>query len=88
MLQDVSAVLVTSVNILHPEMIVLGHDCIDWDERHVRRLEELVNERKVVHDQSPLPVKKDYFGKEAQLIGAACNVVNQMFKGELSSYIL
>lgn len=88
MLQDVSAVLVTSVNILHPEMIVLGHDCIDWDERHVRRLEELVNERKVVHDQSPLPVKKAYFGKEAQLIGAACNVVNQMFKGELSSYIL
>lgn len=83
MLQDVSAVLVTSVNILHPEMVILGHDCIDWSERHVRRLEELVNERKVVHDQSPLPVKKAHFGKEAQLIGAACNVVNQMFQGKL-----
>lgn len=84
MLQDVSAALVTSVNILHPEMIVLGHDCIDWNERHVRRLEELVNERKVVHDQSLLPVKKAHFGKKAQLIGAACNVVNQMFQGELT----
>ncbi|SDF93158.1 ROK family transcriptional regulator [Marvinbryantia formatexigens] len=81
MLQDVSAALVTSVNILHPEMIVLGHDCIDWDERLVGRLEELVNERKVVHDQRPLPVKKAYFGKEAQLIGAACNAVDQMFRG-------
>ncbi len=83
MLQDVSAALVTSVNILHPEMIVLGHDCIDWDERHVRRLEELVNNRKVVHDQSLLPVRKAHFGKEAQLIGAACNVADQMFKGAL-----
>lgn len=86
MLEDVSAALVSIVNILHPEMIILGHDCIDWDERHVQRLEALVNERKVVHDHRQLPVKKAFFGKKAQLIGAACNVADQIFKGDFVFY--
>ncbi|MGN1142251.1 MAG: ROK family protein [Oliverpabstia sp.] len=83
MLQDVSTALVSSVNVLQPEMIVLGHDCIDWAERHVLCLEKLINEKKMVHDEKKITVRKAYFKKNAQLAGAAVNVVNQVFKGEL-----
>lgn len=83
MLRDVSAALVSVVNVLQPEMIVLGHDCIDWDDRYVRRLEELVNEKQMVRDNSKILVKKAHFGKKAQLVGAAANVADQVFRGDL-----
>lgn len=78
-----SAALVSVVNVLQPEMIVLGHDCIDWDDRYVRRLEKLVNEKQMVRDNNQILVKKVHFGKKAQLVGAAANVADQMFRGDL-----
>lgn len=83
MVEDVSMGLVSIVNILQPELIVLGHDCIDWNDKYVRYLEDLINERKVVHNHRRISVRKAYFGKEAQLKGAIANVANQVFKGEL-----
>ena len=83
MICDISAALVSSINMLQPELIVLGHDCMDWDEKYVQMLENIVNEKKVVHDQRRIHVKKAFFGKKAQLIGAAANVVDQAFKGKL-----
>lgn len=78
-----SAALVSVVNVLQPEMIVLGHDCIDWDDRYVRRLEKLVNEKQMVRDNNQILVKKVHFGKKAQLVGAAANVADQVFRGDL-----
>ncbi|MGN0159576.1 MAG: ROK family protein [Brotaphodocola sp.] len=83
MVRKISAALVSSVNILHPELIVLGHDCMDWDDTYVAMLEDIVNERMMLHTRNRLPVRKAYFGKNAQLVGAAANVVVQLFKGEL-----
>lgn len=83
MIENISAGAVNIVNILHPEMIVLGHDCIDWDDKYVCYMEDLVNERKVVRSQHRIAVRKAYFGRDAQLKGAMANVVNQIFKGEL-----
>lgn len=83
MLQDISVVINNCVNMLQPEMIVLGHDCIEWRESLVTRLEDIVNEKKLANDNQRILVKKAYFGKNAQLIGAAANVVNQAFKGDL-----
>lgn len=81
-MKQISAALVSSINILHPEMIILGHDCMEWDEQYVAMLEELINKRKIVRSKKIL-VRKAYFGKDAQLVGAAANVVSQLFRGEL-----
>lgn len=83
MIEDISVALTSSVNILHPELIVLGYDCIDWDEKYIQLLEETIHEKRMVQDRGRIPVRKAFFGKNAQLIGAAANIVNQAFKGEL-----
>lgn len=83
MVFNIGAALVSSVNILHPELIILGHDCVDWNDRYVDMLEDIINDKKLVHDHMRIPVRKAYFGRNAQLIGAAANVVNQAFKGGL-----
>ena len=87
MIQDISAGLVSIINMLQPEMIVLGYDGIDWPEDYVKILEILINDRKIAQDGWNIPVKKAYFGKQAQLVGAAALVVNSIFKGELQFFV-
>lgn len=83
MLQNISVAINNCINILQPEMVVLGHDGIEWRDSMVARLEDIVNEKKVAGDRQRILVKKAYFGKNAQLLGAAAHVVNQAFKGDL-----
>ena len=87
MIQDISAGLVSIINMLQPEMIVLGYDGIDWPEDYVKKLEVLINDRKITQDGWNIPVKKAYFGKQAQLVGAAALVENSIFKGELQFFV-
>ena len=79
----ISVALVNSINILQPELIVLGHDCVEWPQRYVQLLEDLVNQNKVAHDERKIAVRKAFFKKDAQLVGAAANVVTQIFQGKL-----
>ena len=58
MIQDISAGLVSIINMLQPEMIVLGYDGIDWPEDYVKKLEVLINDRKIAQDGWNIPVKK------------------------------
>ena len=83
MVEDISLALISAVNILNPQLIVLGYDCMDWEESYVKKLEDLVNERRMVHVDSRIPIKKARFGKKAQLLGAAVNAVNQVFEGNI-----
>ena len=66
LLQDISVVINNCVNmLLQPEMIVLGHDCIEWQDSLVARLEDIVNEKKLANDNQRILVRKAYFGKNA-----------------------
>jgi len=80
MVSDVAVALTGAVSLLHPELIVLGGDCVDWAERHVRMLEETLNR---TGGGEALPVRKARFGREAPLMGAAANVLDRIFRGEL-----
>ena len=82
-IEKISAALVSSIHILQPELIVLGHECMEWDDRYVKLLEDQINEKKMAKDSQIIPVKKADFGKDAQLTGAAANVITQIFKGNL-----
>lgn len=83
MIQDIGVAINSSINILQPGMVILGHDCIDWPESLVTRLENVLNEKKMAKDNKRILVRKAHFGKNAQLTGAAANVVNEAFKGKL-----
>lgn len=83
MIQHIAAALVSVINMLHPELLVLGHDCMDWDDASVALLEQIVNEKRIAQDGRRIPVKKAYFGRQSQLVGAAAIVVSRIFSGEL-----
>lgn len=83
MIQDISVGLISSVNILHPELIILGLDCMKWDETYIRMLEQEINDKKVDRGQSVIRIKKAKYGKDTQLIGAIAVVMDHLFKGEL-----
>ncbi|MGN0592840.1 MAG: hypothetical protein ACI4JQ_06315, partial [Ruminococcus sp.] len=84
LVENVSIALVDAVNLLHPEMIILGHDCIDWDDRFVKKLEELVNKGKIAQDYRKIPICKAFFGRDAMLTGSAAVILDRVFKGQLA----
>ena len=87
MMDDLFIALVSSINILHPESIVLGDEGVHLPDKYLEYLENLenqINTHKFVQGHTNITVKHAGFLKDAQLVGAACNVILQVFKGSLS----
>ena len=80
MVDDVAVALTGAVSLLHPELIVLGGACVDWSDRHVSMLEGTLNR---TGGGETILVRRAHFGREAQQMGAAANIINQIFQGEL-----
>ncbi len=72
-----------SLNILNSELVLLCLNFIYWPGRYVRMLEEDVNRKKYRGCEKVVPVRKASFMERAQVIGAACNMVNMFFAGKL-----
>ena len=79
LIANLAVALTSMIRLLQPELIILGQDGMEWDDRHVQMLEEAVN----CGEGEPVPVRKARFGRDAQLIGAAANVVCALCQGEL-----
>ena len=79
LIANLAVALTSMIRLLQPELIILGQDGMEWDDRHVQMLEEAVNRG----EGEPVPVRKARFGRDAQLIGAAANVVCALCQGEL-----
>lgn len=86
MIDDVAVAIVSGINILHPQLVILGNECMEWDDRYVYLLEEKVNEEKFTQNYGRVPIRKAYFGKDSQLLGAAANVLYKVFSGKLSLF--
>lgn len=83
MVNDIAVAIVSGINILHPQLVILGNECMDWDDKYVYLLEEKVNEEKFTQNYGRVPIRKAYFGKDSQLLGAAANVLYHIFSGKL-----
>lgn len=83
MVDDIAVAIVSGINILHPELVILGNECMDWDDKYVYLLEEKANQEKFTQNYGRVPIRKAYFGKDSQLLGAAANVLYQIFRGKL-----
>lgn len=77
---NLSVALIGVVHLIQPEMIVLGQDGMDWDERHIQALEQAVSQG---GGGEAIPVRRAGFGRGAPLAGAAANVVDALCRGEL-----
>lgn len=75
--------LVSVVNLINPEVIFMGHESVVLPDCYIERMEKNINSHKLSTEYNPVKVMKVSFGKKQQLIGAACNVLSQIFGGEL-----
>lgn len=75
--------LVNVVNLINPEVIFMGHESVRLPECYIERIERNINEHKLSVGYGQIKVLKASFGKEQQLVGAACNIVDKTFSGEI-----
>lgn len=86
MIDNLSNAVVSMLNILNCEIVLLGLDSIYWPDRYVQMLEDIINDRKFNNREIRIPVRKVGFRRMAQVLGAASNAVNSCFKGELERW--
>lgn len=82
-MKKLAAALVNYVNILNPGLILLGHDGIYLPENAIAVLKKEVNSRRFFHNAAEIDIKKTQFGADAQLLGGACQVLQQAFLGKM-----
>ena len=75
--------LVSVINILNTQLILLGSDCCSWPDRYISRIEQEINRIKFGNKNIQIPVKKTFFMRDSQLLGAACHSLNAMFSGDM-----
>lgn len=83
MIENLSCAVVSLLNLLNCEIVLLGLDSILWPERYVHLLEELINARKFSGRERRTLVRKAGFLDKTQILGAVCNAVNRCFEGDL-----
>ena len=86
MIVNLSDAVVSLLNILNCEIVLLCLDSIHWPDKYVRMLENIVNARKFNNRECRTPVRKAGFLDKTQVLGAVCNAVNACFKGELAEW--
>ena len=75
--------LVSVCNLLNPEAVILGHEGVKLPQRYLERMEDYINQHKLTSGYNHIRILKASFGEETQLAGAACNVLDQVFRGRI-----
>jgi transcriptional regulator of PTS gene len=82
----ISIGLVNVVNILGPEMIVIGHEAAIGGELIQKKLETLINQRTIMPGAKKISVVISAFKDKTPIIGAVAIVIHKIFTGELQLY--
>lgn len=78
-----TSAIVSTLNILNSEIVLLCMDCDFWPEKYISLIENEINRRKFGNCGMTIPVKKTKFRDKTHVLGAAGNALNQVFRGEL-----
>lgn len=81
--EKLATAIVSTINILNSELILLANDFVYWNDKYLRLLEDKVNKQKFTKWTKPVVVKKAYYRQDSPLMGAACNALTPVFEGEL-----
>lgn len=82
MMNSIACGLVSLINLVNPQAIVVGHEGYYIPGVYLAYLEEQVNAHKLSGNYRYIEVRKSGFGEEAHLRGCACTVLNQIFEGK------
>ena len=82
MMEHLACALVSTINLLNPQAVIVGHEGCFIPERYLSYLEELVNRNKMAGDYRHVTVRTSFFGEEAHLRGCACSVLSRVFEGK------
>lgn len=82
-INNLATAVVSTLNILNSEIVLLGHCSAFWPDRYIAALEQEINERIFVKTDEYVLVKRAFFLQDAQLMGSACNAASQIFAGNL-----
>lgn len=82
-IQKIGSALVSTINLLNLELVLLGYDGVYLPEKYVKMLEDEINEHRFAKDRGGTQIKKAYFREDAQLLGAVCNVLNSVYEGKI-----
>lgn len=80
-IEKLSFAIVSSINILNPEIVIMGQDCVHWPEWCIDLLDQKINKRKFSDNDVHIRVCKAYFKRDAVVLGAACNAINKILEG-------
>ncbi|MCR4707757.1 MAG: ROK family protein [Clostridiales bacterium] len=83
MIENLSTAVVSLLNILNFEVVLLNLNALFWPERYVALLEERINAQKFSRWEAHTRVRKASFGDKTQVLGAVCNAVYRCFEGDL-----
>ena len=84
MLERLSAGLSSTINLMNLDLVLLGYDGVLLPEKYVNRLERRLNERLFYSGSMRVDVKKPFYGRDAQLLGGACNILAAIYDGEIA----
>ncbi len=77
--------IISVLNILNSQIVLLAMDCDLWPDRYITQLEEEINRRKFGNRDTVIHVKKTFFRDKCHVLGAACNAISEVFAGGLLS---
>lgn len=81
--EKLSLALVSTINLLNLELILLGYDGVYLPEKYVKKLEIRINETRFSGERSETTVRKTHFGEDSQLLGSVCKVLREVFDGRM-----
>ncbi len=80
-----SAGIVSTLNVLNSQIVLLAMDCDLWPDRYIRQIEDEINLHKFGNRDTRTYVRKTFFGDKCHVLGAACNAISEVFAGNLLS---
>ncbi len=80
--EKIAEAVVSTLNILNSELILLAGDLVYWDKKYVEMLSERINRNRFAQWADRIEIRQAYFGQDVALMGAACNAVMPVFDGE------
>ncbi|MDO4343907.1 MAG: ROK family transcriptional regulator [Eubacteriales bacterium] len=80
---DLCSGILSVLNILNSQIVLLCMDCCSWPDKYIQMIEQDINKKRFGNGNILVPVKKTYFLHQTQVLGAACNIINMVYHGEL-----
>lgn len=78
-----SYALTSAVNLLNPEMVLLGHEGVFLPDSLLYNIEKQINRKILASGHREIKVQKSSFGREAPIVGSVCCVLDKVFAGNL-----